>query len=829
MSITTCYHCGLSFESERGFSLLEGETERLFCCAGCQGAYRLIHDSGLEAFYQQRQPSTAGASGVEEGTPATIAEEPDADRLALFESETLQKRFVREVEGADGRVLKEVNLLLAGIHCAACVWLNEQMLERMEGVERARVNFSTHRARVIWDPQRTALSKIIATVRRLGYRAHPYDPETVETVHRQRDRGLMVRLAVAGFGAGNIMLIAIALYAGYFQGMADHHRQFFHWVSLVLATPVVFYSGGTFFHGAWNGLRLGRLNMDFPIALGALVTYGYSVFVTLRGRGEVYFDSVSLFLFVLLVGRYLESAARRRAAGATERLLRLEPDSATVLRDGEEVRVPVGMVRIGDRLVLRPGERVAVDGRVLEGGGSVDESMLTGESLPVTKTVGDRLSGGTLNVDGLLVMETTAIGADTALARIIRLVENAQSERPRIQTLAERVAAWFVAMVLILAAATFTYWLRIDAEQALENTVALLIITCPCALGLATPAAVTVAAGVAARMGILLKNSEVLERLAAVETVVFDKTGTLTRGRLQVSALYPATGVTETQLLTVVAALEAGSEHPIGLAIRQAARERGVTSLMSVEHFKNHPGSGVEGRLRGEMVHVGRLDFLRQRLDGVSLEPPVEKGPPATLVGCVSSGRLLGWIALSDPLKADARQAIDVLREMGVESRLLSGDRQAVAARVGAGVGVREPLGDMSPADKAEKIAALEARGTPVAMVGDGINDAPAFARATVSMAMKNAADVSVAVADVNLINPRLMVVERALHLSRQTVRVIRQNHLFSFGYNALVIPLAMAGLVHPIVAAVAMPLSSLTVIGNALRLRRLAREEGGE
>ncbi|WP_158089611.1 heavy metal translocating P-type ATPase [Magnetofaba australis] len=803
-----CYHCGLPIPEGVNLTIQEGPQTRRFCCVGCKTAYQLIQSAGLEEFYKRRDPQQSGGRPDEENLAA----------LAAFDDPIYQKTVVRALP--DGK--QRVHLLLEGIHCAACVWLNEKVLSGLPGVTSAQVNFSTHRATVTWDPAQTKLSQIIHTVRRIGYNGEPYDPEAVEQSHRKRDRDLLLRMAVAGFGAGNVMLIAVVLYAGFFTGMEAQYKHFFHWLSLVLATPVLFFSGWPFFRGAINGLRLRTLNMDLPIAIGATITYSYSVWITLSGVGEVYFDSVTMFLFFLLTGRFLESGARRKAANATERLLSITPKLASVVRDGDEYQVPVREVAVGEMVRVKPGEQIPLDGTVLSGGGGVDEAMLTGESVPVLKTLGDSVAGGTLNVDGALEIEVTRIGDESAINRIVRMVEAAQAARPPIQTLADRVAGWFVGAILIMASGTLAYWLTVDPAQALENTVALLIITCPCALGLATPAAVVVATGAASRAGILIKGGDVLERLARAQRIVLDKTGTVTLGRPTVQRVVLDADVGEAYLLEIAASLASASEHPIARAIAAYARDQSGENPRRPERSRNHAGLGIQGNWGDEQeARMGRAPFIAEWLGVDALEPPADANP-FTWTAVAENGRLLGWFALADAPKPDAGEAVAAFHALGLETTLLSGDRAAVVEQTAAEVGVNHAIGGVLPGEKEGHVAQLQADGVAVAMVGDGVNDAPAMARADVAIAVENAADVSMETADVALLSPQLATAARAIAIAQRTMRIIRQNLTFSLVYNAIAIPLAASGHVLPIVAAVAMPLSSLIVVGNALRLNRI-------
>ncbi|MBF0152745.1 MAG: heavy metal translocating P-type ATPase [Magnetococcales bacterium] len=801
-----CYHCGLLNNAENPIQIQWEGKDRSFCCMGCRAAFELIHAAGLAAFYRQRDTMNAGRP-----------EELTSREWNLLSSTVFQAHHVRPTP--DG--LAETDLLLGGIHCAACVWLNEQVLQRLPGVVYARVNFSTHRALVRWRPEETSMADIIVAIRRIGYRADPFDSTRLPSRFRQQSRDILLRLGVAGFGAGNIMIMAVALYAGYFQGMASQHKQFLHLVSWLVATPVMLYSGWPFFRGAWSGLRLGHLTMDLPITLGCLITYGYSVSVLLLGRGEIYFDSVCTFLFFLLIGRYLEFSARRKSSQVTERLLQLEPVQTTLLGEEGPVVVPVTSVVAGDQLLIRPGERFPVDGIILTGTTATDDSPLTGESLPISRGPDDPVLAGATNIDGTVTIRATGVGGNTTLARMARLVEAAQNERPPLQTLADQVARRFVAGILVLAAATLLYWWPRDAEQAWQYVVALLIITCPCALGLATPVAFAVASGAAAQLGILIKQGGALELLAKADLVILDKTGTLTLGQPQVTALHPQPGVSAERLLTLAALAEQGSEHPIARAIVNRAHAENISlSQESPVTLRNHPGLGVEVTCREGVLRTGSRAFLSRALGKEQPEP--NQDSHITWAGCSLDQEMLGWIALTDTLKPDARATVEQLRHMGLTVWLLSGDRDPVVQRVGEEVGVDRAMGNRLPEDKERVVQQQIAAGQCVVMVGDGLNDAPAMARASVGITVEQAADLSVSASGVVLLNPRLSSLTVLIQLARRTFRIIRQNFALSILYNALAIPLAVTGHVVPVVAAIAMPLSSLAVVINALRLRRI-------
>ncbi|AGA90138.1 copper/silver-translocating P-type ATPase [Thioflavicoccus mobilis 8321] len=813
-----CFHCGLPLPGGEPILATIAGHERAFCCPGCRAVCEAIHAAGLDGFYR-RAPDGALCPPLE----------PPRD-LAVYDLDAVQADYVPSLG-----TRREIQLLVEGIHCAACVWLIERALHALPGVVEARVNLTGRRLRVVWDNDRLRLSAIITRLGELGYAALPFDPDAAAGSLRRRQRALLYRLAFAGFAMMNLLWISIALYAGADEG---EFRDLFHWLGLAIATPTLVYAGAPFFRGAAAGLRAGHLTMDLPIALGAAITYLYSFVATLTGATAVYWDTVVNLLFVLLIGRYLESLSRHQAVTATERLLELQPKAATVLRDDGEVLVPIRAVRPGETVLVRPGEKIPVDGTVLAGEGPVDEAMLTGESEPAAKAPGARVAAGTLNGAGVLEVRAEGLLRDTALGRIIGLVESAQTSRAPIQSLADRIVPWFVAATLGLALATFLWWWPSDLETALMAAAAVLIVTCPCALGLATPMAIAVASGVGARQGVLVKDGAALEALAGIDQVVFDKTGTLTEGRPVVAALWSA----ETQwstaevpalpeemigLLGRVAALERGSEHPAAAALVALAKAAGDTIRgLPVAEVQVRPGRGIGGRVAGWRIVVGTADWLsEQGVIGVSrLETAGPDVAAGSRVFVAEDGEAVLGLALRDPLRPDAAGVVARLRAAGRRVSMLTGDRRAPAERIAAELGGIELIAEVLPEDKDEVIATLQRSGARVAMVGDGINDAPALVRADVGIALGSGTDVSIASADIVLIGRELTRLEWTLALARRMMGTIRQNLAISLVYNAVMVPLAMAALITPLVAAIAMPLSSLAVIGNSARLRRLAR-----
>lgn len=826
----SCFHCGLPVPDKAKVEARIRDRERAFCCTGCKSVCEAIHAAGLEGFYR-RTP---------EGEVLGPPPEPPKE-LAVYDIDEVQEEFVDSLGDT-----REINLLVEGIHCAACVWLIENSLQAMPGVEEARVNLTGRRLKLKWDSQRLKLSRALRRLADIGYAAVPFDPEAAEGSLKRENRALLYRMAFAGFAMMNLLWISIALYSGADEG---EFRALFHWIGFAIATPTLVYSGYPFFKGAWSGLRSLHLTMDLPIAIGASITYLYSLYVTVAGSGEVYWDTVVNFLFVILVGRFLEAVSKRQAVASTQRLLDLQPKVATVLRDGEESVVPMRAIAEGETVLVRPGEKIPVDGPVLDGESSVDESMLTGESEPVVKSQGGVVAAGTLNGPGVLQVRVEGLLKNTALGRIIKLVEEAQASKAPIQCVADRVVPWFVAVTLALGSLTFLWWLPTDVETALMAATAVLIITCPCAFGLATPMAIAVASGLGARHGILIKNGEVLEGLSSIDHFVFDKTGTLTEGRPAVTSAHGARcswhpgknsqassgearavgGAEVEQHLADLAALERFSEHPVASAVLDLCRRAGVDYAgREVADVQVRPGFGIGGWVDGRHVVAGTRDWLRD--NGIAGDPHLGaaasriEGEGGGVLHLGLDGREVLVLAIEDRLRDGAADVVAGLKAQGIRVTLLTGDRRATAERIANQLGGMEVIAEVLPEDKSRVIADLQREGGRVAMVGDGVNDAPALVRADVGIAMGSGTDVSIASADIVLMSAELGKVRQAALLSRRTLRTIRQNIGISIAYNAIMVPLAMAAFVTPLVAAVSMPLSSLAVIGNSARIRTLFR-----
>ena len=785
--------------------VIDGQRQSM-CCHGCEAVAEAIVAAGLTDFYRHR---TAPSRRAEDLIPEQLR------GLELYDRPDLQKSFVR----AEDEHVREAALILEGIVCAACVWLNERHVNRLPGVLEFRVNYSTHRARLRWDERQIRLSDILAAIAAIGYIAHPFDPNRQEALQKRERAVALRRLAVAGLGSMQVMMLAVGLYVGDYQGMEDWIREFLRWICLILTVPVVTYSAQSFYRAAWRDLRRRQLGMDVPVSLAILAAFAASVWHTWKGGGEVYYDSVTMFVFFLLTGRFLEMTARHRAAQISEALVRMLPATATRLNaaDEEEI-VPIAELAPGDRVLVRPGETIPADGRLIEGASSVDESLVTGESLPLPRQLGEALIGGSVNVESPLVMRVEKVGADTVLSAISRLLDRAQSEKPRLALLADRVAGGFVAVLLAVAAVVLAAWWSLsDFDTAFRVTLSVLVVTCPCALSLATPTALVAATGALTRLGVLTTRGHALETLARATHVIFDKTGTLTFGRLQVATVETVGNLEARRGLALATALERGSEHPVGRALAEAAGD--ATPAATDVH--NTPGSGIEGWIEGRRYRIGRPGFVVE-LSGAAVAERDDFDSASTWVALGDETGLLAWFQLTDTLRPGAAAAVQALQTRGLTVELLSGDRPEAVAHIAREAGIAMATGGLSPQDKLDRLRELQGQGAVAAMVGDGVNDAPVLAAAQVSLAMGSGTQLAHATADMILLSEKLECLVSGVDMARRALTIMRQNFAWAIGYNLIALPLAAGGWLTPWMSAIGMSCSSLLVVVNALRLRRL-------
>jgi len=791
----TCAHCMLEVK-ERDAVVEEIDGHDVpFCCEGCRGVYHILRDSGFEGFYERRK-------GWQPGPPEAAAIEEAA--------------FAGSVVDADGE--RELDLRISGIRCASCVWLLEHYLRKKTGVISARVNYATHRAHIRWDPASGVdLAKVLAGIKAIGYTPRPLTTTAYESDVRRERRDLLLRFGTAGFFSMQLMLYTVALYAGYFQGIEHRFKILFQCITWALATPVMFYSGYPFIRNSLRSLRHGALNMDTLVFMGSFSAYAYSVLMIFTG-GEVYFDTSAMIITLILLGRFLEAGAKGKAGEAISQLTGLQPNDAR-LRDGTPV--PVSSVNAGDVISVLPGEKVPLDGEVVDGDSEVNESMLTGESRPIFKNAGMEVFAGTMNLNGRLFVRVTRTGKDTVLQKIIRAVEEAQGRRAPIQALADRVVGWFVPMVLSVASGTFVFWLLRsgDTSTSLINAVSVMVIACPCALGLATPLAVLVSFSAASKKGVLFKGGDALEVASKTDTVVFDKTGTLTRGTPSLTDVIDSAEGSEA--LRYAASLEAGSEHSLARAVASAYDGE----LLRVENFKAVPGRGIQGTVNGKAVLLGNPEFIREA--GIAMSATMTSNierlsaEGKTVVVLAVGGEVAGLLAAIDGLRDESADAVEDLSGIGMRTMMVTGDSAGVAGFVARDAGIGDVASEITPTGKADIVRALKEKGRRVMMVGDGINDAPALIEAQLGAAIGKATDIALESADVVLMKNDLRSVVDVIRLSRRSFSVIRQNLLWAFSYNIVAIPLAVSGLLHPIMSALLMASSSLIVVGNSLRLRR--------
>ncbi|MDP1783883.1 MAG: heavy metal translocating P-type ATPase [Sulfuricurvum sp.] len=793
MSKVKCDHCHLVFSD----TVMIHDGEYRFCCNGCKGIFHLLKDEGLESFYAKMGETTL--------TPPSEQFEASEN----FDTPAFFDRFVTLGEGN----LAQVSLIIEGIHCAACVWLNEKALHKMPGVIEAHINYTNNKARITWDTKVLKLSTIIEMIRAIGYNAYPYDASMQEVRANKERKEYYLRMAVATFASMNMMWIAVAQYAGYFTGMTQEVKTILNIAEWVLSTPVLFYSGWVFYRGAYYGLRNGAVTMDMLVVTGSTLAYGYSIYITLFEKGEAYFDSVAMIITFVLFGKFLEVLSRKHAADTLDVMGKYIPSEVSIL-EGDAIRsVSVSEVNVGDTIIIRTGERAAIDGEVISGEGSFDESNLTGEADPIFKRKGDVIISGTTSIDALLHYRALKDYAHSTLTHLVNLLENAMSQKPKIEQLANRLSEYFSSTILFLAIGTFWIWYfwPHTFDRALMVGISVIIIACPCALALATPVATIVGLALGAKRSILFKSAAQIETMAKATMFVLDKTGTITQGRpAVVYATYHET-FDHSQMLALVSS----SQHPISRGVveyldkTESAMETG-----EISEANEIPARGIVGRAAGVMIAGGNAQLMEEM--GIETKTVSDK----SLFYYAVDGKLCATFELQDLPKENAFESIKVLRDYGLRVVMLTGDHEASALRVAAEVGITEVYAHFTPEEKEAFIERAHDEGHIVVMAGDGVNDLLALARADIGIAMGSGSDIAIEVSDIVLLNDSLVSLTEAYAISRRTYGLIKQNLGISLVYNAITIPLAMMGYIIPLIAAISMSFSSLLVVGNSMRSR---------
>lgn len=780
----SCYHCGEDVPANTDFKVdILGESRKM-CCPGCETIAQTIVDSGLVSYYQYRTAPAEKADLVPEQLQALIH----------YDNEDVQSEFVRNSEN-----ISEVTLSLEGVSCAACAWLIEKQVSNTAGLVSIRVNTTTNRALLAWDNTQVRLSELLSVIHKLGYKAAPFEADKQEASYHRMMKQYLYRLGIAGLATMQVMMLAVALYLEVFGDLEPEFKNYFRWVSLIFATPVLLYSALPFYLNAWRSIKGRTLGMDVPVSIALIFAYVASLIATVTEQGEVFFESISMFTFFLLVGRFLEMRARRKAAAASGNLLKLIPAIATTLY-GEQI--PVKTLKVGDRIRVLPGEHIPADGKVISGRIHIDESMLTGESVHVVKREGDAVYAGTLNGDESFELEVMSCKADSMISNIVRLQDEAQHSKPKIAEIADVVARYFVGAILIISAGTWFYWHQTKPDDAFWIMLSVLVATCPCALSLATPTALTCATSRMGNFGILLRKGHVFETLCKINHLVVDKTGTLTKGDIEICDTKVLSDLPKEDCLSLASALEAHANHPIARSFARYANDDFV-----VYEVQNVIGSGIEGIWNGKVVKIGSAAFVQGK-----------ENEESHAVYLSVDGEHIASFYYRDPIRKESKAFIQRFADAGIKTTLLTGDSLSNALPVANEIGIDHVVASAKPEDKLAYLKSLDEDSITM-MVGDGINDAPTLAGAHLSVAMGGGTDVAKASADMTLLGDNLEKLLEARLLALRTRKIIRENLAWSLGYNLLILPLAVAGLVAPYIAVVGMSASSIIVVSNSLRL----------
>jgi len=805
----SCYHCGLPVPPNSYFPVLINNKPELMCCPGCQAVAMAIVDGGLENFYTYRTETNQRSDSQTLNTNWHIYDLPE-----------VQSEFVTDFDTN----YRQASLLLEGISCAACSWLIETHLSKNTAVKMVSVNVSTHRCTLVWSPELSPLSELLKSLAQIGYKPRPATDDQQQDFFKKENRIALFRLGVAGFGMMQAMMVAVGIYFG----ATDTWLDFLRWLSMLCATPVVFFSASPFFKAAWRSVKSKQLIMDVPVALAIGLAYLASAWATVTSSGEVYFESVSMFTFFLLLGRYIEQRARHRNRSAFGNLAQLMPLTACCIsqsptENGSEEKtqnVPLKMLSVNDLVLVKTGETFPCDGVVEAGESEVIEALITGESIPVAKKIGDKVIAGTLNGHSALRIRVTAIGSATQLSGIERLAVQAADEKPKQVVMADKIARFFVGRLLVVCVGVFLFWWFKDPSRAIWVTLSVLVVTCPCALALAMPAALSAATANLRQRGFLVARGHVIETLTHINRVIFDKTGTLTYGRFSITDVLLLSDASRENVLAIAAALEADSNHPIAQAFTHSQSIKfGQTDIRAVE-VKQTTAAGVEGIVGSELYRIGTQEFASDIITAQHKNLALPDQQKLWLLLANAQGAVV-WFGLADEIRPSAHDAVAELRDMGISVELLSGDQSGAVTQLATTLGITEFTAGAKPGDKLAQLNIAQLRGDKVLMVGDGINDVPVLAGADVSVAMAAASDLAQTRADTVLLNNQLTLLPQAILLAERTRKIIKQNLMFSLTYNLIALPLAAMGYVAPWAAAIGMTMSSLIVVLNALRLSK--------
>lgn len=794
-TIKGCYHCGEPIPEKCHFSVeILGEPRKL-CCAGCEAIAKMIVDHKLTTYYEYRKHPAKKIELI----PQNI------QKLLLYDHQDIQADFVSE----NAQHHKEILLSIDGVSCAACVWLIEKQLYKQPGVITIEVNITTHRALLVWDASVVKLSHLLTILHQLGYKAAPFEINTQEQQYQQTMQHYLYKLGVAGIATMQVMMLAIALYFDVFEQSDNNFQHYLRWISLFVATPVLLYSALPFYHNAWRNIKTLTLGMDVPVSIALLSAYSTSLYATITTQGEVYFESISMFVFFLLLGRYLEMRTRRHAAVMSANLLKLVPAMATLV-SGEQVAAKT--LKKSDIVTVLPGEYLPADGVIIQGSTTIDESMLTGESLAVKRTKNDTVFAGTLNGNGNITIQVSCNSKDTCISNIVRLQDHALYSKPQIALIADNIARYFIGVILLIALATWLYWHAYQPQDALWITVAVLVATCPCALSLATPTALTCSTAMLSRLGLLVRRGHVLETLCKVNHVIVDKTGTLTEGNIQLVTTKIFGQYSISEVLTYAAELERYANHPIAKCFMPYQLK---TPLF--DHVDNIIGDGLSGMINHQQWRIGKYDFVNNN------QTPTDhliniKYPSDYSIWLSCDNHIVAAFKIEDPLRKKSKQLINTWKQQGIKVTMLTGDNSIHAQRVAQQLDIDHFCANMTPINKLDFLQKIPATDISL-MIGDGINDAPVLAGAHLSIALNSGTDIAKSSADVVLLGDNLLSIITARQLALRTRNIIRENLAWALGYNLIILPLAVTGLVTPYIAVIGMSVSSMIVVSNSLRL----------